>query len=212
MKPGTSLLKRCGALEQTVRALRRPAEVAQARYDAWLASMTALSEVFPAERYEELLALVRGPAWPSSGLDHVRLLIERGFWKPMPIPLEVADVFLAEPDLEADARCERCAMVLSYRMGVSTNTAAGHSWQGGALLHEVVPVRRHHPALRPAAGPAAVGAGARRAAVGVLTGLTGEDRVPGASRALGRVRWRADRSCFLEYVQPEDVPAARRVV
>jgi hypothetical protein len=57
-----------------------------------------LACVFPEERREDLLALMNSDGCEDSGLMSVAVLIWRGMWQPTPIPLEVADVYLAEPD------------------------------------------------------------------------------------------------------------------
>ena len=69
--------------------------------------------------------MVQGPAWQGSALASLHLQIARRFWQPVSIPLVLADVHLAEPDVQPDAYCDRCRLLLPYRMGIWENPETG---------------------------------------------------------------------------------------
>jgi hypothetical protein len=123
------LARRCERLEALARELRRPPEREQEQHDRFLRALEGLFAAFPPERREDLAALVTGDRWEGSGLASVLNLIERGFWQPVPIPQAVAEVFLAEPDVQPGARCAGCGTVFPHRMGIWHNPETGKSWQ-----------------------------------------------------------------------------------
>jgi hypothetical protein len=140
------LAKRCARLEDWAQEQRRPLEVALQREEEWLRALEGLATAFPEQRQDQLRAFLLGDRFKGSGLEAVLLLIERGFWQPVPIPPMVAEVFLAEPDVQPGARCAGCGTVFPHRMGIWRNTETGKSWQaplcyfrccpcGGAIVY-----------------------------------------------------------------------------
>jgi hypothetical protein len=129
MLPGSRLTRRLLTLERWGSELCREEERRQQRRDELGRAVLTLFEVFPEGLHEQLLAFGKSDAWEGSGATSILLMIERGFWKPVPIPAAAAAAFLADPAAEPDARCDRCRTLLPYRGGMWTNTTTGQSWQ-----------------------------------------------------------------------------------
>jgi hypothetical protein len=140
------LAKRCERLEAIAKELRRPLERAEQELAEWHQALVGLFGAFPEHLHDALSAFIDSDAWKGSGLEHVLLLIRRGFWQPVPIPDAVAAVFLAEPAAQPSARCEGCGTVFPHRMGIWHNAETGKSWQaalcyfrrcpcGGAIVY-----------------------------------------------------------------------------
>jgi hypothetical protein len=125
-----NLANRCETLERWAKELRLPEDLAQQRHAKYVEAVVQLFGVFPEERHEELLELLFSDRWDGSGLESLLNLIERDFWSPVPIPPAVADIFLAELDVQPNACCDTCKAMLPYRMGMWTNTETGKVWQG----------------------------------------------------------------------------------
>ena len=111
-------MKRRERLEAIARQLRQPLELEQQRQAGWERALADLFDAFPEQRHEALAAFIESDGWKGSGLEHVLLLIRRGFWRPVPIPDPVAAVFLAEPAARPDAHCAGCGTVFPYQIGM----------------------------------------------------------------------------------------------
>jgi hypothetical protein len=125
-----NLANRCETLERWAKELRRPEEIEQQRHAKYVEAVVQLFGAFPEERHEELFELLFSDRWAGSGLATLLNLIERGFWSPVPVPPAVADIFLAELDVQPNASCDSCKTMLPYRMGMWTNAETGKAWQG----------------------------------------------------------------------------------
>ena len=94
----------------------------------------------------------------NPGLESLRFMILRGMWALQPLPVEVVDVFLADPEAEPRNRCD-CGLWLPIKWGMWERQ--GRSWQGPVVHFEAcpgcgaaVPYRKdyNHLPLRPRAG------------------------------------------------------------
>jgi hypothetical protein len=133
------LQKRCAVLEERVGVLFAPLEAAERRRREWMEAYMQLAYAFPEERHEQLLALMNSDAWEGSGLNELGALILDRFWQPTPIPLEVADVYLAEPEVQPQAKCKSCNLYLPHQMGFWTNTETKARYQAALWYFERCP-------------------------------------------------------------------------
>lgn len=112
-------------------------QAAQQRQERWHQGMLRLVEAFPSSTHEQLVECLSTEGY--QGLRTLVSYVMNGVWQGQSFPLEVASIYLHEPQATPGLRCLSCHLLLPYRRGFWRNTTTRQWWQAPLTYFETCP-------------------------------------------------------------------------